>query len=309
MATICNCESGIINSGLPNCVDGFGRIVKLFFAYQYANDGTRNVLDCALMESNPDYVIEKINELDKSKRWYPSDLIYQVVSERGDPITETIDNTNRIITQGPKTFTGLFVDKGSNSPQYLKFLQSLECPKLQYVGIDEYGNLVGDSSIGGDVLTGFDIQSQSLYTKYVDKTATTTAKNQITFTLSDLVKDANISYIPEASIPSNMLTVGGLLDVVLASTLISPTFESVELTGSLVYGNVCKKLPFTAGDLVADWYVFNVTTSAVVTVTSVAVIETGKYELNFIAQTVGDLLNIKLAKDGFESNTLAVTFV
>jgi hypothetical protein len=58
MAAICNCESGIINSGLPNCTDGFGLIKKLFFVYQYDDAGVKNTIDCADL-SGGDYFTNK----------------------------------------------------------------------------------------------------------------------------------------------------------------------------------------------------------------------------------------------------------
>ena len=306
MAAICNCESGIINSGLPTCTDGFGRIKKLIFVYQYANDGTKNTVDCSLLSSGT-FVNDKINEADKSKRWFPTDFIYSVVEERADPITETIDNINRNVTQGTRTFNGVFADKGSNSPTYLKFLDSLECPKVMYFGVDEYGNLVG-VDLGGGILDGFPVQSQSLYTKYIPKTATTVAKNQLTFALDDLLRDSTISYIPAADFTANLLNVNGLLDVTLAEGNISGSFDFVGVVASLVYGNACNKLKFTAGDNVADWTVFNVTTSSAVTITTVTVTDGNNYELGFIAQSSGNVLNVSLNKEGFESETIQITF-
>ena len=303
---ICSCKDGIYNSGIPNCVDGFDRFVKLVFVNQYANDGTQNTIDCSLL-SNSTYLEGKLNNPDKSKRWYPTGKIYQVVDERGDSVTETIDNLNLIVTQGTRTFTALFLDKGTNQPKYLKFLKSLACPKVGYFAIDENGNAVG-VDLGGGMLTPFPVQSLSLDAKGIPATASALAKNQLTFALDSLLQDESVSYIPASDFIGSLLGINGLLDVVLSETALGVAFDSATVTGLLTYGNACTKLKFTAGTLVTDWTVFNVTTSSSVTVTTVTVTSDNVYELGFAAQASGNVLQITLAKDGFESNTLTVTF-
>jgi hypothetical protein len=306
MAAICNCESGIINSGLPNCTDGFGRIKKLMFVYQYANDGTKNTIDCDDLVSGT-FFTDKVNEADKSKRFFPTALIYSVADVRATPVTETIDNIDRIVTQGVRTFLGDFADKGSNSPSYLKFLNSLSCPKIMYYGIDEYDNVVG-VDLGNGILDGIPVQSQSFYSLYIPKTATTTAKNQIGFSVDDLLQDSTISYIPASDTGEDLLGLNGLLDVTLAEGVISGTFDFVSVIASLVYGNACTKLKFTAGTEITDWTVYNVTTALSVVVTTVTVTDENNYQLDFVAQNSGDVIQVTLSKEGFESETIEITF-
>jgi len=305
MAAICNCESGIINSGIPNCTDGFGLIVKLIFVYRNANDGTKNTIDCSLL-SGGTFFTDKVNEADKSKRFFPSDLIYSIVDTRATPVTETVDNIDRIVTQGTRTFLGNFEDKGSNTPAYIKFLDSLACPKIMYYAIDEFDNVIG-VDLGNGILDGFPIQSNSLYSLYIPKTATTGAKNQIGFSLDSLFQDSTISYIPASDTGENLLELGGLLDVVLANGVGAPTFDSVTLDANLVYGNACTKLSFTAGTEPADWFIFNSTTVSGVTVLPLVNLTGNSYQLGFTAQNSGDVLQVTLAKEGFESNTIEIT--
>jgi len=306
MAAICDCESGIINSGLPNCTDGFGLIKKLIFVYQNANDGTKNTIDCADLSSGT-FFTDKINETDKSKRFFPTDLIYSVADARATPITETIDNIDRIVTQGVRTFLGDFADKGSNSPAYLKFLNSLSCPKIMYFGIDEFNNVVG-VDLGNGILDGIPVQSNSLFTLYIPKTATTGAKNQIGFSVDDLLQDSTISYIPASDTGENLLSLNGLLDVTLIEGSVDAAFEFVSVIASLVYGNACNKLKFTAGTGLTDWTVFNVTTGLPITVTNVVVTDGNNYQLDFVAQSSGNVISVALNKEGFESETIQITF-
>ena len=305
---ICSCKDGIYNSGIPNCVDGFDRFVKLVFVNQYANDATQNTIDCSLL-SNATYLEGKLNNPDKSKRWYPTGKLYQVVDERGDSVTETIDNLNFIVTQGTRTFTALFLDKGTNQPKYLKFLKSLACPKVGYFAIDENGNAVG-VDLGGGMLAPFPVQSLSLDAKGIPATASALAKNQLTFALDSLLQDETVSYIPASDFIGSLLNINGLLNVNLAEGSISGTFDSVGVVATLEYGNVCNALPFTAGTDVTDWTVFNVTTSSAVTVTSVTVSGTGEniYDLAFAAQSSSDVMRVTLDKVGFESQSIQITF-
>jgi hypothetical protein len=304
MSEICKCGDGIINSGLPvSCT--FGRTQKLIFVQRIANDGTENKVDCSLL-SNVDYVTERLNDPDKSKRWYPTDLIYSVVEERADPVTETIDNVNRIVEKGQRTFTGLFTDKGSSNPTYLKFLNSLGCLSVGYYGVDAAGNLIGLETQSG-ILYPFPIQDNTLFTKYIAPTAPAIGKNQITFTLSNLMKDQDISYIPASSFSPNLTKANGLIDVVISQVIAGEL--DVELKAQFTYGNACSKLNFNGATTVTDWTVYNKTTSTAVTLASVTQDEINRlYTLEFdSAQPVGNVLEISTNKDGFESNIVTAT--
>ena len=303
---VCKCDTGIVNSGIPSCVSGFGRIAKLFFVYQVATDGTSNAIPCS-QTIDEAYLTSKLNEADPSKRWYPTDKISNVTEVRNDPTTETIDNIDSIVEQGSRTFNGFFVGKAASTPTYLKFLKSVQCPSVMYFGIDVNGTIVGVETLlsGAAALTGINIQPQTLNSRPVPATATTLAKNEITFSVDSLVQDETIAYISADQITADLLNANGLIDVTLIEGA-AATVGTANVLASFIYGSLCNKEKFE-GATGADFLINNVTTSSVVTVTGATEASGGNYELTFAAQTAGDVLNIQVSKEGFSSNVVTIT--
>ena len=303
---VCKCDTGIVNSGIPSCVSGFGRIAKLFFVYQVATDGTSNAIPCS-QTIDEAYLTEKLNESDPSKRWYPTDTIKNVTEVRNDPTTESIDNIDIIVEQGSRTFQGFFLGKASTTPTYLKFLKSIQCPKVMYFGIDVNGTIVGVETVEGAeaALTGINIEANSIYSRPVPATATTAAKNELNFTVDSLVQDETIAYISADEITADLLNANGLIDVTLIEGA-AATVGTANVLASFVYGSLCNKEKFEGAEG-ADFVVNNVTNSSIVTVTGVTETSAGDYVLTFADQTAGDVLNIQVSKDGFSSNVVAIT--
>ena len=306
---VCKCDTGIVNSGIPSCVSGFGRIAKLFFVYQVASDGTSNAIPCS-QTIDEAYLTSKLNESDPSKRWYPTDTISNVTEVRNDPTTESIDNIDIIVEQGSRTFQGFFLGKAATTPTYLKFLKSVECPAVMYFAVDVNGTIVGVETTegGAAALTGINIQAQSIYSRPVPATATTAAKNEINFTVDSLVQDETIAYIGADEITANLLKANGLLDVSLVSSAVGAAFDTVSVSASLVYGSVCKKLAFAGATDVADWALYNVTQDSVIAATAITESPSGTYKFDFSAQSSGDTIKITLQKDGFSASEIEITF-
>jgi len=68
MALGCNCNSGLSNTGRPNCVPLQSVTSKLIMVPLKANDGSLNYID--LTSPLPTWN-DLINEADASKRWFP----------------------------------------------------------------------------------------------------------------------------------------------------------------------------------------------------------------------------------------------
>jgi hypothetical protein len=304
---VCKCDSGIVNSGIPSCVSGFGRIAKLFFVYQIANDGTSNAIPCSQTVDEA-FLTDKLNEADPSKRWYPTDKISNVTEVRNDPTTESIDNIDSIVEQGSRTFNGFFVGKAASTPTYLKFLKSVQCPSVMYFAVDVNGTLVGVETVENSeaALTGINIQPQSMFSRPVPATSTTIAKNELTFAVDSLVQDETIAYIGADEITADLLNANGLLDVTLVENSTPATLTEVVVDASLVYGSVCNKLAYQGAIVPADWDVNNITTPASITVTTVTENPNGTYTLEFAAQTASDQITVQVSKEGFSSNVLTI---
>lgn len=305
---VCSCESGIFNSGLPSCVGSFGKIVKLIFVAQTANDGTDNFIPCNTVVDAA-YVTAKLNEADPSKRWYPSDDLVGVVQETADNVTEAIGGINYNVEAGASTFLGQFIGKASSNPQYLQFLKSLECGTLMYFAVDVNGNLVGE--LIGTALYGFRIQPNTVSSKFIFGTDTTIAKNQVAFTLSPLVLQERISVLlKNDGLTADLLGAKGLLDVVLSAPGTPVTLDWLEVTAKLLWKKSgCTSIDYvgSSSEDVSDWELYNYSTLASITITSVEYLGDAQYKLNFAAQTSGDEIGVKLSKNGFISNELKTT--
>ncbi len=305
----CNCSDGIFNSGIPSCPNGtFGRIKKLIFVSYYDSLGNINsisssdVLDNAFFEG-------KVNETDLSLRYYPSDTIFNIVNERGDDIVETIEGISFEIENGVRNFTGEFVNKFSASPAYLKFLNSLKCPIVGYYGVDEYGVLVGDGRNGDESLRPFLIQQGSLKTKFIPKTATTVAKNSISFALDKSMEDQAIQSL-ETEDEVNLLNLNGLISVTLEQFVSSSTTE-VSGNAYISCSNSVRNVGF-AGSLVNNWIITNVTTASNIIPTSI--LATGDYGFDFTFNVAdvnsGDVLKFQIGLAGYEAvPSIEVTLV
>ena len=107
---------------------------------------------------------------------------------------------------------------------------------------------------------------------------------------------------------ADLLGANGLIDVNLAEGNISGTFESVGVIGTLTYGSCNNKLKYTAGTLITDWIVYNKTQASSIGVATVTVTDGNNYDIGFIAQNSGDVIQVSVGKEGFASEIIEITF-
>ena len=298
----CNCTDGIFNSGVPSCSEDFGRVKKLVFLSYYDGSGNPNYISSSDVLDNS-YFTAKINESDVNQKYFPSDVLFNIVDERGDDVVESIENVDFFVESGVRVFTGEFLNKFSSSPAYLKFLNSLKCPVVGYYAITEDNKILGDASGGAETLRPFLIQSGSIKTKFIPKTATTVSKNQLTFSLDKSMEDQYIRYSePEEGV--NLLQLNGLIDVTLES-LVATSTSDFTVDGYITVNNSVKRVAYV--DDISSWSVFNVTTASAVT--PISITASAPYGFAFVipAQTSGDVIRVSVSLDGYQSNVLEVT--
>jgi hypothetical protein len=293
-----------MNSGIPVSLNGsIGKIVKAIFVLPFAADGTSNAIDLS-DTIDAAYVTAKLNEPDPTKRWYPSDKIESIINERATSVTEAVGNLTLNVEKGVRTFQGVFIGTVSSSPTYLKFLESLECQKVMVFYIDECGNLIGEQKTEG-FLDGIYIQEKSVSSLNIPQTDSTLPKNQINYTIDQLVKDSRLNFVKACDITGvDLLSITGLLDVTLIESSIAPNLTDVTIEGKLIYGNAKTKLDYIGATDPSDWVVNNTTTPSTITVLTVTESPEGTYNLTFAAQTALDEISVKASNEGFESNLL-----
>lgn len=303
MAT-CSCDVLLGNAGSPGCVPIHGVGRKLIRVPLIADDGTENrilltdTLDAA-------YWAALVNNVDASKRFYPTPVFKTFTQERADNITEDFDDgSSSFIRDGVKTVTA-FITKAA-SPQLVGVLEDDRCTNFGVYIVDDAGNLIG-RDISDGYLYPIPVDNGSWGPTWVEPTDTTTAKVNLVFNFSTLFKDSNLGFIGAATFTDiSLLSLGGLLDAVFTNASASSTTDaSVEI--SYIYGPSNAKLPIT-GLLPAEIVIYNVTQDSAVVTATAPESPDGTYALTFAAQTSADVLRISVLKNGIDpDDTVTVT--
>lgn len=306
----CSCEDGIINFGQPVCVDSFDRVARIVFVNYLDNDGVVNSIkdsDFTLGVLNPAYFAGKLNNTDKSQRWYLTETINMVEPVREDNVTQDIDGILYNVSQGVKTFTGQF-NGGVASPKYAGVLKSIGCQQMGYFYFDVQGNIVGSYNDVTGELDPIKIQRNTLQVKYIEPTKTTVQGIQIKFMIGELELDEDLSYVPSSEITADLEALRSMVNVTIsAPTGISTTGFTFTLTYD--YGSAFTKLPLT-GAVMADFTLAEVTpTPGSIVITSVTESATipGTYVLVQPAATSADTQRFDFTKTGFEAEAVTVT--
>lgn len=286
---ICECNIALSNTGV-GCMPIQDTTVKLFLVPTFANDGTKNGVPISQIIDDT-YLIERLNDADKSKRWYPTLPLKQVTDEREDPETEDIDGMSYITDEGVRNFTGFTI---SADPVYQGKLDSGKCGELSAFVIDKSGRLVGEISDDGSTLYPIPIERGTFYTKLIKTQQGVIQKVQISFAWSELASDKKLRLMTATA---DLVNARGLLDINATISGESTTGFVAALTYSYGYANAVQK---AIGLLLADFELYNVTTGAPVVITSVTEDPVGTYTFVIPAQTSSDVLRLTDTKNGIE---------
>jgi len=299
MATMCECNISFGNTGKANCEPISDVTAKLIFVKTYADDGTRNavLLTQAVDEA---FLLERLNDADKSKRWYPSRPLVNVVDERADPVTETIEGVNYITDEGVRTFVGESV---KTDTVYLGKISRGKCGAFSVFVVDKSGRLIGEISADGLSLNPLMIEQGTFSTKLVKTTSATVQRTQISFAYSTLIQDEDLRL---RSSCADLVNAQGLLDVNAAVSGEAVTGFASVLT--LDYGFAGAPRP-VVGWVSADFEVYNVTQATSITPISVTENPDGTYTFVYTAAASADVIRLtqSATKTGFELYKLITT--
>ena len=297
MALGCNCNSGLSNTGRPNCVPLQSVTSKLIMVPLKANDGSLNYIDLSLPLPTWD---DLINEADASKRWFPLPNFENVELPKADSQFEEANSGRMVfLRQGKRSFSGELWAEDS-TPTLLGKMQNNRCVDFGVYIVDVNGNLVGSKHDGG--LYPIPVDNPSFNPTFVFATDSTTQKIMVTFDFDRLFDESTMYMITplEAGINFNDLT--GLVDVNFNDMGLSSTSYDAALV--LDYGTALNPIQFV-GAVAADFELFNSTTSSVVSI-SVVEAPAATYTFTFVAQTAGDTMILSVVKDGFDGE---ITFI
>jgi len=309
MATVCDCNASLGNSGVPNCVYIPNVTYKMFVTPTFDSTGAKNFIDTtATLDAT--FFDDLLNagrsgatNTDEKQRIYPIGAFKNVEDVRGDDVTESFnDNSTAFIQEGTRTFTGIIIDRPS--PTLLGKMKSWRCSQISAYIIDIDGNIYGNGSESGK-LYPIRLDSETWSPKFMKTADATVAKIQLDFTYAKDEADEDIKMILADETTPDVRDLNGLIDVNAgAATSISTTGFTTELTFD--YGSAVSSQLFK-GAVLADFDLYNETATATVVITSVTENPDGTYAFVIPAQTSSDVMTLNLQKDGFEMTALSIT--
>lgn len=288
MSLGCNCDSGLSNTGRPNCVPIQSVTSKLILVPLKANDGTLNSIDLSLPVPN---WLDLVNELDASKRWFPLPAFENVELPKADTTFEEANSGRMVfIRQGKRSFAGELWSEDS-SPTLLGKLQNNRCVDFGVFIVDVNGNLVG-SKVNG-FLFPIPVDNPSFDPKYMFATDTTTSKIMVAFDFDRLFDESTMYMVTPTEAGINFNELEGLVDVNFINpfdTLTDITFDAV-----LDYGTAFNPIKFI-GAVTADFQLSD--SGGILTPISVAENVYGNYTLTYTF-SAGFEYTITIIKTGF----------
>lgn len=297
----CNCNAGLSNTGRPNCVPIFGITSSFIMVPLVANDGTRNGID--LSATLPVWN-DLVNQADASKRWFPLPSFENVELPKADSLFEEANSGRMVfLRQGKRSFAGELWAEDS-TPTLLGKLQRNRCVDFGMYIVDVNGNLVGSEE--GGYLYPIPVDNASFDPKFAFATDSTTQKIMLGFDFDRLFDESTMYQINVDEAGINFTSLEGLIDVNLLNLAVSTTLATFD--AKLDYGTAVNKILYKGATATADWTINNITQSLSFAPDSVTETPDGTYALDYsVGGTVtgGDVLEIVVAKDGYEGSEQA----
>lgn len=297
--SVCANKVGLYNLQPAGCLVTPGITKKFIFVPYFKADGSINGIDLSspFAEAQIDALI---NQMDKNLRWYPTATVSNFVTDRADPITETIDNVDYIVSEGVRTMSGDFL---SASAGLAKKINANNAVEVGVFLVDSANGLTGIKS-GCNDLNPIRLE-RNQFGKLMFPTESNVFKVMWSATWSRLITDGDLVTLCYEDHLTDILSKNGLVDVVACNTTV---VDASTLKTSFNIPNGSAKGIAFAGLVAGDFQLINETTSATVSITAIAENPDGTYEFSFAAQTTGDIGKLMAAKAGFEFEEVEFTF-
>jgi hypothetical protein len=265
---------------------------KVIVVPYYDGDGNINYIDLTAGPFDQAFFDARVNESDRTKRWFPLPELKNVVDERAEDIFEEFeDGTRAFVQQGARSFSGMMIGQ---SPQILGKIKSARCVEVGIFVVDNDGNLIG-SLLAPDQLAPIRLDKESFSARLMKTTDTTVQKIMVNWNFHINEMDENLRMIASNELDYDVKQLRGLLDIYAEYSSISTTDFTVALYTD--YGTPLNPV-VDEGLVLANFSLFNTTTSLAVAITSVVESPDGTYDINFAAQTSGDVLRLTPSKAG-----------
>jgi len=138
MAQICDCNAGLGNTGMPDCVPVQELVKQWIVVPTYDSTRALNKITLAGLTFDQAFLDGKINETDASQRWFPLPLHENATNERAETVLETsAGGRKRRIKQGIRS---MFFELWDASPEFLGKLQTQYCTWVSVHGVTVDGS-------------------------------------------------------------------------------------------------------------------------------------------------------------------------
>lgn len=294
MSLGCKCDSGLSNTGTPNCVTLQSVTSKLIMVPLEDATGVKNFLDLTTAPTVAS-ITALINQSDATKRWFPLPAFEKVELPKADSTFEEAPSGRKLfIKQGKRSFTGE-VWNGTN--QLLGKIQNNRCVEFGVYIVDVNGNLVGSKI--GNKLYPIPVDNQSFDAKMMFATDTTVQKIMVGFDFYRLFDESTMWMITSDELQGDFNAFEGLLDVELSKS--SSTVTTLVLDAVLDYGTALNPIK-VLGLVAIDFTLKNTTTGVAIPITSVVAgtgVNANRYTLTFASQTLLTPLTVLVQKTGY----------
>ena len=294
MSLGCKCDSGLSNTGTPNCVTLQSVTSKLIMVPLENSAGALNFLDLSTAPTLAS-INALINQSDSSLRWFPLPVFEKVELPKADSTFEEAPSGRKIfIKQGKRSFTG---ELWNGTTQLLGKIQDNRCVEFGVYIVDINGNLVGSKV--GNSLYPIPVDNQSFDAKMMFATDTTVPKIMVGFDFYRLFDESTMWLITGDEAGTDFNSLDGLLDVVM--TKVASTTTSLTIDATLDYGTALNPIK-VSGLLLADFTLVNSTTGAPITISGVTAgtgVNSNRYALAFASTPLLTPLTLTVQKTGY----------
>lgn len=292
MSLGCKCDSGLSNTGKPNCVTIQSVTSKMILVQLKDSTGTKNFLDLTASFTEATFTA-LANQADATKRWFTLPQFENVELAKADSTFEEAPSGRKVfIKQGKRSFAGQLWNE---TPQLLGKIQDNRCVDFGVYIVDVNGNLVGTKV--GTKLYPIPVDNESFEAKLMFATDSATQKIMVGFDFYRLFDESTMWMVTPNDTTDlyDFNNLEGLLDVEL--TKVSATQTTLILNANLSYGTGAKGIA-VKGLIGADFGLKNTATGATIVITSVTAVD-NVYTLNFASQTASLPVTASVAKTGY----------
>ena len=293
-AIVCDCDdAGLQNTGLPSCITKFGVTKKLIMVPLYDDTGVKNYIDLTAT-IDAAYINGKLNETDKSQRWYPiGGDIKNIAKTKSESTKQTYeDGSVYPIQEGVYSFTGIF----PNANQvFAGILKASRCSQFGIYEIDNSGSLRGYTNNEVDVLYPIPVNNNTWEPIWNDVSDTVLENTTLNFQYDSNFVPEYLQVLSTSDITGiNLLNVVGLIDVLSTNVSCSTTVLVVKLRTK--FNTPVKGLVDT------DFAIYNVTDSASKAISTSVESPNGTYTITFsgTGNAAGEVIRLTPTKAAFD---------